>query len=80
MDGVARCDRPTGFGRRFVYLLATPWWRAVWVVGAIVWFFVFVGLVATVRGFALALAALGAVPLLTVFLDIARRQRVLRNR
>jgi hypothetical protein len=68
-----------GVGRGFLRFVATPWWRAVWVGGAIVWFLVFVALVGASRDYALALAALGAVPLVTVSFDIARRRRALRS-
>jgi len=62
-----------------LYFFPTPWWRGTWVVGYMVWFVVFVGLVATNRDYALGFAALSAVPLCTMFFDLAWRQRALPN-
>lgn len=80
MNETASADVPLDIWQKFVYLVATPWWRAVWFVGAIVWFFVFVALVGSSRDYALLLAALGATPLVTFFVDISRRVRAIRRR
>ncbi|MFM9918804.1 hypothetical protein [Lacisediminihabitans sp. H27-G8] len=80
MSGVVPRGRPMGIGHRFAFLFATPWWRAVWVVGAIVWFVILTAVAAIDPTHDQGLGALSVVPLFTVLFDVLRRQRALRNR
>ncbi len=80
MSGVTPPERPMSTGRRFAYLFATPWWRAVWVGAAVVWFVVLTVLVAMDPMHDQGLGALSVVPLFTVVFDIMRRSRALKRK
>ena len=67
------------FGQRIRYYFATPWWRAAWFIGSIVWAIVFNYLYISGGGEDETLGVISIIPIFAFVFDQQSRARKLRQ-
>jgi len=70
---------PTSTLSRFAYFFATPWWRAVWFGGALIWCLVFQNFYNEAGLDHSILAVIGLVPIFAFVVDVFVRDSRLRR-